>query len=250
MIGSRQWMNLSQGKLTAKEKLKMIQQVLMPVSIAYAQRFLKAQVSERRIDFSQIKIPDSAVVIEAIEQLEHCGSAAIIQHSWRSYFWAIAIARSKAWHFDDESLIIASLMHDLGLLTPETAQPCHCFSYASALKAEQLCQRHDIAQAKIDQIADAICLHMNGHLDENDQGLSNEVILLQQATACDVVGTGFKNIAPQYAQQVLNKYPRAGFNRAFKSYLKQEAQRHPQSRSALLRQLGLPLMIQNNGFGE
>lgn len=248
MIGSREWMTQQQGRLSPKEKLKLIQQVLMPVSIAYAQRFLNPKITPLELDLGQIKLPDTAIVKDAIDALEHCSSIALIDHSWRSLYWAIAIAKHKSWHYDLESLTIASLMHDLGLNDAPANASCHCFTYVSALKAEKLCQQHHYPADKTHNIADAICLHMNGYLDEDDRSLSTEVVLLQQATACDVIGTDLNSIPLQFRGQVLAQHPRAGFKQQFRRYLKDEAKRHPHSRTALLRQLGLPLMMAYTGF--
>lgn len=248
MIGSRQWMNLSQGNLSSKEKLQLIQHIIMPVSLGYAQRWFKRPHHNTQLHLDQISLPDTRVIQEATEILAHCGSPAIIYHSWRCFFWAIAIAQSKSWQFDMESLLIASLMHDLGLVDSTPSQSCYCFSYLSALKAEQLCQQHAFPVQRTENISNAICLHMNGYLNQENPQLSKEVLLLQCATSCDVTAIDLASIPLTYQKQVLEKYPRENFNQVFNILTKQEAQRCPQSRTALLRQLGLSLMIKSNGF--
>ena len=40
MIGSRAWMNLSNGKLSFKEKIQLIKQVLVPATLNYSKTFL------------------------------------------------------------------------------------------------------------------------------------------------------------------------------------------------------------------
>lgn len=248
MIGTRDWMNLNQGNLTALEKLKLVQQLLMPISLGYARRWLQRPNNKTQLNLATLSLPESNIVKEAIQALAYCGSPAIIAHSWRSFFWAVAIAQSNAWPFDIESLLIASLMHDLGLVDSAPPDTCQCFSYHSALLAEQLCQQHDYPIPQTENIANAICLHMNGALNEKKLDLSKEVLLLQQATSCDVTAIHLAKIPLAFQKQVLEKYPRQNFNQIFNMLSQQEAQRHPHARTALLRQLGLPLMLKSNGF--
>lgn len=102
-------------------------------------------------------------------------------------------------------------------------------------------------QNKAEAVADMICLHMNAHLDEHE---SVESRLLQQGAACDVIGARFYQLNKTYRQDVLRQHPRQGFNQQFSQLIAQEAARNPHSRAALLKQLGLPLMIRLNPFSE
>ena len=100
---------------------------------------------------------------------------------------------------------------------------------------------------KADIVAEMICLHMNGYLDENERIESR---LLQQGAAYDVIGARFYQLNNDYRHQVLQQYPRQNFNQVMTGLMAQEAARNPRSRTALLRQLGLPLIIRLNPFEE
>ncbi|OTG80401.1 hypothetical protein B9T27_13510 [Acinetobacter sp. ANC 4648] len=252
MIGSREWMNISHGQLSIKEKIKLINQVLMPASFAFSKTFFQQMPSDTALEFNEFQIPDTAIVKEAMIELEHCGSLSVINHSWRSYFWAAAIAKCKTWDVNHESLLIASLIHDLGLVDDTVAynEQCKCFTYASALHAEDLCKKHHYPEDKTENISNAICLHINGYLDENDPNLTKEVLLLQKATACDVIGTDFAELKQSYREDVLTQYPRENFNDEMQRLLKKEAQRNPKSRTALMCKSGLPMMIKMNIFKQ
>ncbi|MFW2076727.1 HD domain-containing protein [Acinetobacter sp. ULE_I010] len=250
MIGSREWINLSNGKLSFKEKSQIIKQVLLPATLNYSKTFFKIEPQSITIQFDQFKIPDTSIVKEAIAELESTNNQAIVTHSWRSYFWGIAIAQIKNWQFDEESLLIASLMHDLGLVDHLEQYACQCFTSESALRTESLCAKHHYQKDKTENISNAICLHMNGYLDENDQNLSKEVLLLQKATSCDVIGTDFSTFPLNFRDQVLEHYPRLQFNAEMRKLISIEAKRNPLSRTALMSKLGLPSMIQMNIFKE
>lgn len=88
---------------------------------------------------------------------------------------------------------------------------------------------------------------MNGHIPEDND---SEVILLQQGASCDVVGDKFFTLPKDYRSEVLEKYPRLRFNSEFKKLLAEERKTVKSSRTKLLSQLGLPMMISMNPFGE
>lgn len=250
MIGSRERMSLSNGKLSFKEKTQMIRAVLLPAVLGYGKTFLKPGANPIQLKLTDFKIPDTAIVKEAITELEHTDSKAIINHSWRTYIWGLAMADSKKWQIDEESFAVASLMHDLGLVEHLEQYSCQCFTFESALRAENLCSKHHYPKEKTDNISEAICMHLNGYLNENDQNLSKEVILLQKATSCDVIGTDLSTFSTAFKDEVLAEYPRFNFNTEMRKLIKIEAQRNPKSRTALTLQVGLPLMIQMNIFKE
>lgn len=250
MIGSRQWMDLTQGKLKFKEKIKLINQVLIPTTLKYSRSFIQPRASSHSLQFKHIQIPDTALVQEAIHELSQCNHLAIIHHSWRSYFWGIGFAQIRKWHLDEESFIIACLMHDLGLVDHLEQYSCHCFTHESALRAERLCEKHHYPEIKTKNISNAICLHMNGYVDAQDSNLSKEVVLLQQATSCDVIGTDYALFPSLFKNDVLLQYPRAHFNAEMSKLVLKEAKNRPQSRTALMCKLGLPQMIEMNIFKE
>lgn len=250
MIGSRTWMNTSNGKLSFKEKTQLIKQVLVPATLNYGKTFRKANHDSTSFTLDSFQIPDTAIVKEAMDELEQTASQAIINHSWRSYFWAIAIAHTKQWQFDQESLVISCLMHDLGLVNHLDQYACQCFSFESALRAETLCSKHHYPKDKMDNISNAICLHMNGSLDESDHSLSKEVLLLQKATSCDVIGTDLSLFSNSFKNKILTQYPRVHFNSEMRKLISIEAKRNPQSRTALMHTLGLSSMIQMNIFKD
>ena len=90
--------------------------------------------------------------------------------------------------FDDESLLIASLFHDIGLTEQHIhSKGCNCFTYESAKQFELKAKEHSFDEKKSGVIKDAICLHMNGYIDHSDPA---EITLLQQGASCDVISDG------------------------------------------------------------
>ena len=246
MIGDYQWVQKTQGRLTFKEKFRLIQSILMPVTVSFIRSGITSRKHCSAPQISDIVIPDSNIVKEAFRELEYAQNPSVTAHSLRTYFMGTAIAHQKKWQFDQEDFAVASFMHDLGLVSELSLHACHCFTLESAKQAEILCQKHNYSEQKIQNICDAICLHMNGHLDENDETLSKEILMLQKATACDVTGANLHLIPAAFTDQLLDRYPRDHFLSDFKTLIQQESTRHPHSRTALLNKAGLGLMIQLN----
>lgn len=250
MIGSRKWMEINQGSLSFKEKINLLKQTLLPTTYKYAKTFIQSHVNHTHFALHDVQIPDTPMVKEAMAELENTQDRVIFHHSWRSFFWGVGIAHSKDWQFDQESFVIACLMHDLGLVEHLDQYSCNCFTYESALRSENLCLKHQYDASRTKIISEAICLHMNGYLDESNQDLPIEALMLQQATSCDVIGTDYARFSKTYAEDVLKQHPRTQFNSHFKKLLHKESLNHPQSRTALVSRLGLPYMIQLNIFKE
>lgn len=250
MIGSRQWMEHQHGKLSRREKYKIIQQLIIPLSCQYAERYFKKCINNTQLDIRHIQIPQTALTLAASKELMRCGSNSVIAHVRRCFYWAVALADYRHWKFDPEVLWLACLSHKLGLVEMRLPEYCHCFTYASSLFIERLCQQYHYPERKMHHISNAICLHLNGCLSQRAVQRSYEVLLLQQATAFDTLGNYTAYIPKTYVQQVLQQYPRQQINTEISQLFKQEATRNPDSRTALFCQLGLLIMIQHNGFNE
>ncbi|MDV2439052.1 HD domain-containing protein [Acinetobacter gerneri] len=250
MIGSREWMNINAGNLTFIEKIKFINQIIFPISLSYAKSKVKASAPSS-LDIKTVQLPDSNIIKNAIATLEHTQNTAIINHSWRCLFWSIAIAAHKNCKYDIEELALACLLHDIALVDhKDEFSGCQCFTYESALRAEQLCEKHQYNEIKTANISNAICLHMNGILNEKDSNLTKEVLLLQKATSCDVIGTDLNLIGQNFQNQLLKQYPRENFNSQFKQLMQHEITKHPNSRAAVLQKLGMNIMISFSFFKE
>lgn len=249
-IGNFAWMQSKQGQLTFKEKLKVIQKVMLPSTLNFLKTQLKVgDQALHNLAMSEIILPDTTLIKEAIAVLEEKADPAIIHHSWRTYFWGAALGKIHQKSFDAEVLLASALCHDLGLTDNDQkhGQDCQCFTFKSALAFEEIATTAGFPQHKTNLVKDAICLHMNGFIDETQP---SEVVLLQYGAACDVIGEQFYRLNPQYRAQVLAKYPREGFNQKFKALIKQESQQVKNSRTALLNHLGLSMMISMNPFEE
>lgn len=242
MIGTQAWCELTQGNLSFKEKIKLSNQILIPSLLSYIKTFQHKYQTQPLIHLNSVKIPDTALALEALETIQANATDSIIQHSWRCYFWSIAFGQVNNWTFDEESIFVASILHDIGLVD-STMHSCQCFTKKSASISEQLCQKHELDEEKIKIISDAICLHMNGYLDSQNSSITKEALLLQQATSFDVIGSNLYKLDRKFVNDVLTLHPLLNFNQDIRTQFQKEALLNPNSRTALMNKLGLPMMI-------
>lgn len=245
VLGSYGWAKNTNGRLTLKEKFTLMNKGLPAAIRQLLRTALHLDQPKIELALTQIERPDTRFVKEAITELEQCAAPSLIAHSWRTYYWGAALGLLDNTAFDPELLLIGCLLHDLGLTDSHAETACDCFALAGAEAARAWSQKVDYPFDKAEIVADMICLHMNGYVDGNQPIESS---LLQQGAACDVIGSRFYQLGADYRNAVLQQQPRQGFNQQFSQLMAQESARHPHSRSALMQQVGLPLMIRLNPF--
>ena len=88
----------------------------------------------------------------------------LLNHTVRTYFYARSIAAAKnltaGVDYDDETLFLATVLHDIGL-TDEGQGP-NRFEVDSAFRAARFAREHGLSDAAADQIWDAVALHSSG----------------------------------------------------------------------------------------
>lgn len=249
-IGSFGWMQVTNGQLKAKEKIKLANTVIIPsvMGVLRAQLRTESNNVSNDIQFKDIEVPDTKIIIEAIKELDAKADSALINHSWRTYFWGAVLGQINKSSYDPEVLLVSSLFHDIGLTNScRKTKGCKCFTYESAIQFEKKAQEIAYDEEKSLKVKDAICMHMNGYVDEYNEP---EVILLQQGASCDVVGDKLFTIPEHFRTELLNKYPRENFNKIFMELLAEENKTVKKSRTNFLTKLGLPMMISMNPFKE
>lgn len=251
-LGDFKWMQSTQGKLSTKDKIYLFNKAMLPTTInlihSQIKHRLKKQPALKTITLEQIPIPDTLVIKESIAQLNEKSSQAMINHSWRTYFWSAVFGILNNKKFNPEILLTASLLHSLGLAATHLhSKGSQCFTFESAKNFERLAESINYPQDKAQIIKDAICMHLNGY-SESDNPI--EVTLLQYGASCDVTGERFFEIPSDFREELLATYPRENFNSAFKYLIKQETSIVKNSRLAFLNLIGLPIMVSLNPFKE
>jgi hypothetical protein len=194
---------------------------------------------------ADVRIPDSAAAA-ASERLARAESSPMLYgHDLRSSFFAALLAARDGMDYDQELLYVGCVLHDIGL-TPRLADPIRAFELVSADTCAQLVERHRWALPRRYRLHRAVVLHMAPTLPPAEEA---EVLLLEAGVACDVTGARSPEVSARAVEELLARYPRAGFKREFPQLLRSEAARKPLTHAALLLQ-GLEERIASAPFIE
>ena len=230
--------------------MQLIGHSLLPAMQQLTRMHLAARsqpVSALHFSVEDLQLPDSYHTAQALQEAQDCASEAVLNHSIRTWFYAAAFARLLHVPLDQELLAVSCLLHDLGVTTKyhQHDAQCQCFAGQGAYAAADWAARQGWPQARQHELFDIICLHMNGYV-ELREGI--EAHLLQQATACDVIGLRMQELPESYRQDVLAVYPRLNFYVEFLAFIKDEAKIRPKSRAALMLDMGFALYLKSNPF--
>lgn len=120
-----------------------------------------APASTDRPDLAQWNLPDSAVSTAALQLVTEVSPAFLTNHCVRSYLFGREIAAAQNLRsgvdYDDETLYLACLLHDLGLTDYGTGE--QRFEVEGADAAVRFLSEYDLAQDNLTAIWQAIALH-------------------------------------------------------------------------------------------
>jgi hypothetical protein len=195
---------------------------------------------------ADIRIPDSAAAAEAERLALAESSPMLYAHALRSHFYAALLAARDGMRYDEELLYVGCVLHDIGL-TPRFADPLRPFEHVSADTCAELAERHGWTLPRRYRLHRAVVLHMAPTtLPPAEEA---EVHLLEAGVACDVTGARSQEVSGRAIEELLARYPRAGFKHEFTQLLRSEAAHKPLTHAALLLQ-GLEERIADAPFAE
>jgi hypothetical protein len=235
-LGTHPWVERSGGRLTAAERRSL----LRPLASTHATNalgrlsMLLRLNSGRRapITLGQRPPPDSVLTRAAEGLARRRLSAALLNHSYRTYVFGAALGELDDLDVDRELLFAAALLHDVGLPTPV---PQIDFTRASARVARGVAEDVGLSTAATDILRTAITLH---HSPGVTMAHGPVAYLLSAGAGLDVAGLRSWQLPPEMLATVTAAHPRLGFKREFASAFRAEAARVPRGRAAFLRRYG------------
>jgi predicted HD phosphohydrolase len=168
------------------------------------------------------KRPDSSLARQAEDLMSAVAPPFLTNHSFRSHFFAVALAERDGVRFDTELLYVAALLHDLGLV--DEFDTGKCFEEDSADAAARLAGEEGWPEDRCEALAEAIRLHVATDI---ELGHGPEAYLLWHSTGLDVAGHRHVELGPQALAAVLADYPRLDFKEGFTRLVEDQAERKP-----------------------
>ena len=174
-----------------------------------------------------MRVPDSILARHARELITDVAAPYLVNHSVRSYGWAVELARHDGLEFDPEILYVSALLHDIGLVP--VYDRGGCFELDGAIAADALAREAGASDERARAIYDVIALHQDESLPPDP---ASEVVLLWDSTGVDVTGDRFSDVRADIVPALLAAYPRLNFKGEFTAAFVDQASRKPTCRAA------------------
>ena len=165
---------------------------------------------------TDIKIPDSNIVRQAEELARSVSSQTLFNHVMRCYWFGELFAQQEGKKVDSELMFLSAVLHDLGL-TDHALGP-HRFEIEGAGAARKFLLDRGVSEDRAQKVWDNIALHtwdMNHFRGDTSR-------LMQRGLAYDVSGVQGAQLDPADVAEVVRRYPRLNFKRAFNEMLNHE----------------------------
>jgi hypothetical protein len=166
------------------------------------------------MDFAGIKVPDTALVRDAIDLSRSLLEPSLFNHVMRSWLFGISLSEAAEVTPDAELLAVAAILHDLGLTERYTAE--NRFEVDGANAAREFMKDRGISAQQTQVVWDAIALHTTPTLALHKEP---EVVMTHSGIAVDVLGAGLDRIPQEKQRAILTAFPRLAFKDQFKGCL-------------------------------
>lgn len=157
-----------------------------------------------------IVVPDTPLVIGAIEYArKHC-EPYLFNHSMRSWLFSVAIADLRKASYDPEVLAVTTLLHDIGL-TKAFSGPLR-FEVEGANAARAFARSQGVTDSRAQLIWDGVALNSTPSI-----GLykETEVALCTAGIGLDWGGWGYEALTPLQIETILDAFPRLAMKEQF-----------------------------------
>ncbi len=248
-LGGLAWARLTHGNLSPGERRRLLTPLLQTTA-RYAAGRLRMALGLHRpprggLDLDTLRWPDSAIARAAEEACYRELTPPLINHSYRTYVFALALAALDGARVDQEALYASALLHDLGLAEPVQQ---HCFAARGAEQAEAIALSAGADPVQAVRLAEIIVGHITPGFGGDLEPMS---ALLASGALVDIIGLRLWDCDPRLVRQLLQRYPRLGFKRVLRQHWRREAAAVPAGRAALIERVAwFSLVAQLAPFDE
>lgn len=177
--------------------------------------------------------PHTGLTAKAVALARDACEPSLFNHCARSYCFAALMAKNKQWQVDHEVMLLASILHDLGLT--ERFRGPHRFEAQGADAAHAFLIQHGLDETRATMVSNAILMHASSFIAERQQ---REIALVSMGVGTDVVG-GFEMLTQSQVEEVVKAFPRLQFKKAFVADCAAVVRRYPNAAGGFMRDIGL-----------
>ena len=176
----------------------------------------------------RLGLPDTPTARAADALCREASEPFLANHQLRSYLWAAVLGGARGIEVDQESLFVATALHDLGLTERYWADAC--FEVTGGATAERFLLDRGWPADRADEVRRAIELHIEQTIPLE---LGRVAHVLDLGVTADVSGGRVDEIDAPIRDAILAAYPRLDFKRLMTELLRRDADAHPECATAL-----------------
>lgn len=249
MIGSLEWAERSQGRLSRLEALAEVRRgIAVQLSVWGGVARHRLGLARAELALREVTLPTSPVARQTEALCRRVSAPWLVNHCLRTYVWGELFAARDGLAHDAELLFCAALLHDLGITETYPTPAGDCFALAGARTAADILRGQGMDAARARTVAAAISLHLNVVVEPRSGA---EAFLLSRGVGVDVIGLRVAHLGGDAVRDVVARYPRLGMKRALEPLLNEQARRSPRTRIGLLcRHLQFVARLRHAPFAE
>ncbi len=229
-IGTLDWAEATSGKLTAADRRSFLGPALRQ-SLFYSVGRLRLALGWRRrdaaaIDLDRFELPDSKLAREAEAEARAILSPPMINHSYRTFLYGMALSHLDGIDVDVEHFYATSLLHDIALESPAADS---CFAVRGARTMQDLARRAGVDEETARTLAEGIAHHITPGVGFE---LGPLAPLLQCGAMVDLTGLRLQDLQRDFVAQVVQRHPRGETKRHLTACWRAETEAFPEGRAA------------------
>lgn len=228
-IGTLPWVRRTRGLLSRSEQARLL--AAMAISQARGMPSLVAARAGRGgigPDPSEVVPPDSAICREVLAESREVMPETVVEHSLRSFMFAVALGDASGLPADPEQLFVGALFHDRAIEQIDEIDDC-CFTLPSAERTLDLARAHGWEEARAEATAEAITMHLNPEVSE-DRGAVQH--LVHDGVFLDIFAIRSPELDRDGVRRTFLRHPRGDFFTYGPGRLRDHAARVPRCRVA------------------
>ncbi len=220
------WATRTSGNLSSTDRRRLLAP-LVRVLPRLASEWAAGRLGRRgaaRVDLADLSWPDSTMARAAEAEARDALTPHVLEHSFRSYVFGLALAGIDGISVDRELAFTACMFHDIQLEHPT---PGRCFAVVSGERAERFALQQGASAASATLIGAGIAAHLTPGVAEDLSDLGGFV---SAGALVDVTGARLIELDPTWVREVLDRHPRHEFKRHLVAALAEERRHVPDGR--------------------